>query len=61
VRDTDVEDVIESNGGKVSSSVSKKTTHLVVKETGSGSSKEVKAEKLGVPVYKLEEFVELIK
>jgi NAD-dependent DNA ligase len=37
-------------GGKIGSSVSGKTTHLVMKAKGSGSSKEKKALELGVEI-----------
>jgi DNA ligase (NAD+) len=47
-------DVIQ-NGGAVVSSVSKKTTHLIMKEKGSGSSKEQKAIDLGVTIWAAEE------
>lgn len=40
---------IESRGGKVSGSVSKKTSYLISNED-SGSSKSLKAKELGVPV-----------
>ena len=50
VRRADLEAVIESRGGKIGSSVSKNTTHLVMKAVGSGSSKEKKAIELGVKI-----------
>ena len=43
------QDIIESKGGKVSGSVSKKTSYLISNED-SGSSKSLKAKELGVPV-----------
>jgi NAD-dependent DNA ligase len=43
VRRKDLNEVIESRGGKIGSGVSKNTSYLVVKATGSGSSKENKA------------------
>jgi DNA ligase (NAD+) len=46
VRRKDLNEVIESRGGKIGSGVSKNTSYLVVKATGSGSSKENKAIKL---------------
>jgi DNA ligase (NAD+) len=54
VRRKDLNEIIESNGGKVSTSVSKNTTYLVVKELGSGSSKEVKATSLGIEILSVE-------
>lgn len=60
VRDKDVEKLIQEGGGEIGSGVSKKTTHLVMKEKGSGSSKEKKAEELGVKIFDLDEFKKLI-
>lgn len=50
VRRGDLEEIIKSNGGKIGSSVSKNTTHLVMKIIGSGSSKEKKAIELGIEI-----------
>jgi NAD-dependent DNA ligase len=61
VRRADLEDVIESRGGKISGSVSKNTTHLVMKAVGSGSSKEKKAIELGVEVITVEQLENLLK
>lgn len=55
VRDKDIEDYIEKNGGTVLSTVSGKTTHLVYKEM-SESSKFKKAKVLGVKIMTLAEF-----
>ena len=55
VRDKTAETLIESKGGKISSGVNGKTTHLIMKEKGSGSSKENKAIDLGVSILTLEE------
>ena len=60
VRRKDLEEVIVAGGGKVASGVSKKTTHLVMKEVGTGSSKEKKAESLGIPILVVDEFEKLI-
>ena len=60
VRDKGAEEKIESRGGKVSGSVSKNTTYLVMKSVGSGSSKEKKALDLGVKVITLDELQEMI-
>lgn len=60
VRRKDLNEIIESKGGKVGSSVSSKTTHLVVKEVGSGSSKEKKAMDLGINILNVEELEELL-
>ena len=60
VRRPDLESVIESRGGKISSGVSKTTTHLVMKAVGSGSSKEKKAIELGVEVITVEQLEKLL-
>jgi len=61
VRRKDLEEVIERRGGKIGSSVSKNTTHLVMKSKGSGSSKESKALSLGVEILTVEELEDLLK
>lgn len=55
VRRKDLNEIIESRGGSVASGVSGKTTHLIMKATGTGSSKERKAEKLGVKIMTVEQ------
>jgi len=60
VRRPDLESVIESRGGKIGGSVSKNTTHLVMKVVGSGSSKEKKAIELGVEVITIEQLEKLL-
>lgn len=49
-RDKGAENKIESLGGTIGSSVSKKTNYLVLKEKNSGNSKETKAIELGVQI-----------
>jgi len=60
IRDKEIEKIIQEGGGEIGSGISKKTTHLVMKEKGSGSSKEQKAESLGIPIYELSEFKNLL-
>ena len=60
LRRKDLEEVIESRGGKISGSVSKTTTYLVMKAKGSGSSKETKAVSLGVVILTVEELENLL-
>ncbi len=51
--------LIENNGGKVSGSVSKKTTYLLAGENA--GSKLAKAQSLNIPVLSEEMFMEMIK
>ena len=60
VRRKDLEEIIESRGGKISGSVSKNTTHLIMKAVGSGSSKEKKAIDLGVEIMTVEQLEKLL-
>ncbi len=59
-RDKDLEARIKTNGGRISSSVSGNTTHLVCKAKGSGSPKENKAKVHGINIYNKDEFIALI-
>lgn len=61
VRDKFAEEVIISKGGKIASSVSRNTTHLVCKDPNSGSSKLEKAKSLGVEIISLDELNILLK
>lgn len=61
VRSKEAETKIEDKGGKIGSGVSKTTTHLVMKEKGSGSAKETKAIELGIEILTLNELLELLK
>jgi len=60
-RDIDLEMEIESRGGKIGSSVSKKTTYLITANKGGGTSKEEKALALGVTVFDRNEIVDFLK
>jgi DNA ligase (NAD+) len=55
-RDPDLEKAIELSGGKVGSSVSSKTTHLLTMDPKSNSGKAKKARDLGVAVMSPEQF-----
>ena len=55
---SEAESLIESNGGKPVSSVSKKTSYLLM--GADAGSKERKARELGVPVISLDELKEMI-
>ena len=59
-RDKNLENNIINSGGKVTTSVSGKTSFVVVGgKKGTGSAKETKAAELGIPIYSLEEFKKL--
>ena len=49
---------IEKHGGKVVSGVTKKTDYLITNDKESGSSKNVKAQALGIPIISEEEYIE---
>lgn len=59
-RNKAMEDTICKNGGKVSATYTKAVTDLVIKEKGSGSSKEQKAISAGIRIYSESEFRELL-
>ena len=52
--------VIESMGGKVSGSVSAKTSYLINNDKLSSSSKNQKAQKLNIPIINEEDFIKMI-
>ena len=52
--------VIESMGGKVSGSVSAKTSFLINNDTESNSSKNKKAKQLGIPILSEQDFINMI-
>ena len=56
----DAEALVKKNGGTCKSSVTKDLTYLVTNDTTSGSSKNVKAAALGIPVITEEEFLKLL-
>ena len=56
---TGIKKLIEQHGGKVSSSISKKTSYIVAGEK-MGPSKREKAETLGVPIISEDEFLDKI-
>ena len=55
----DAEQLVKKNGGSIKSSVTKDLSYLVTNDTSSGSSKNVKAAKLGVPVIDEKQFLAL--
>ena len=61
IRRADLEDYIVKEGGDIGGGVSKHTTILVMKEIGSGSAKETKANALGVKIMQINNFEKLCK
>jgi NAD-dependent DNA ligase (contains BRCT domain type II) len=57
VRNPELETAIIKGGGKVASGVSKKTTHLVVKDKNANSAKILKSKELGIPILTMDEFL----
>lgn len=60
VRRKDLEIQIEDRGGRIASSVSKNTTHVICKDPGSGSLKLVKAQEFGAEIMSVEELEEFL-
>ena len=56
---TELKELIESRGGKVTGSVTGKTDYLINNDTTAGSSKNKKAKELGVAIISEEEFLTL--
>ncbi len=57
----ELKEVIESLGGKVTGSVTSKTTYLINNDITSASSKNKKANELKVPIISEEEFLEMVQ
>ncbi|MGB5479675.1 MAG: BRCT domain-containing protein, partial [Eudoraea sp.] len=57
---TELKKNIEDNGGKVSSSISSKTSYVVA-GANMGPSKKEKADKLGIPIISEDDFLAMIK
>ena len=56
---SEAKNLIESLGGKVTGSVTGKTTYLINNDTASNSLKNKKARELGVPILSEEDFIKL--
>lgn len=57
----DVKSIIEKSGGKVTGTVSNKTTYLINNDSMSQSSKNKKAKELGVSIITEKEFIKMLK
>lgn len=56
----DAENLVKNAGGSCKSSVTKDLSYLVTNDTSSGSSKNLKAAKLGIPIISEKEFLQMI-
>lgn len=59
IRDKALEAEIAAQGGEIVSGVSKHTTHLIVADVNSSSSKTSKAKTLGIPILTIESFKQI--
>ena len=57
---SEAKELIESLGGKVTGSVTKKTNYLINNDIQSSSSKNKKARELGIPILSEEDFLNLV-
>ena len=57
----ELQNLIESLGGKAAGSVSSKTSYLINNDTASNSSKNKKAKELGIPILSEEDFLTMVK
>lgn len=58
---SEVKELIESKGGKVTGSVTSKTSYLINNDVQSTSSKNKKARDLGIPIISEEDFLKLLE
>ena len=56
-----LQELIESRGGKAAGSVTSKTSYLINNDVQSSSSKNKKARELGIPILSEEEFLKLLE
>lgn len=57
----ELQELIESKGGKATGSVTAKTTYLINNDVNSTSSKNKKARELGIPILSEEDFLKLLE
>ena len=57
----DAEALVKANGGTCKSSVTKDLSYLVTNDVSSGSSKNQKAVKFGIPVINEEQFIKMLE
>ncbi len=58
---SELKEVIEARGGKVTGSVTTKTSYVINNDTQSSSSKNKKAKELGIPIISEEEFLKMLE
>ena len=58
---SEAKELIESLGGKVTGSVTSKTSYLINNDVTSASSKNKKASELGIPIISEKQFLEMIE
>lgn len=58
---SELKQLIESRGGKVTASVTSKTNYLINNDAASTSSKNKKAKELGIPILTEEQFLEMME
>jgi len=59
-RNKDFEKIIEDNGGKVTTSISKNTNYLIVKNKYENTAKIIKAKELGIIILDIEDFEKML-
>jgi NAD-dependent DNA ligase len=59
-RHEEMKDALEEAGHKVDDNVSKRTTHLVMKDVFKNSNKKIKAEEIGCKIWSLEQLNEFV-
>ena len=57
---TELQQIIETAGGKVVGSISKNTSYLINNDVNSTSTKNQAAKKLGIPIISEEDFLKII-
>ena len=57
----ELKELLEKKGGKVTGSVSSKTTYLINNDIASNSSKNKKAKELGIPILTEEDVLKLLE
>jgi DNA ligase (NAD+) len=59
-RNKDYEKIIVDNGGKITTSISKNTHYLIVKNKDDNTAKIIKARELGITILNVEDFTKML-